>query len=324
MANIVYDGSKDKRLFKDVLADTISRMLNKDPDIIYLDADLMRCIGMFDYAREHRDRAIDVGIAEANMIGIASGLAASGFKPICHSFGVFASRRCFDQVFLSAGYGRNDITVIGSDPGVCASFNGGTHMPFEDMALYRAIPGSTVLEITDSVMLEDLLEQLPDREGVKYIRVGRKNNAAVYEKGSRFTIGKAEHLREGKDVTLIASGIMVHEALKAADKLLSDGISAQVLDMFSVKPIDADAIVESAKITGAIVTCENHNRVGGLSDAVSAVLLEKCPTVLETVAVKESFGEVGPQDYLQERFGLTSENIYQKALKAIRRKAETK
>ena len=316
---IAFDGTLDPRAFKDVLGETITGMLDADPDVIYLDADLMSCIGTAKYAEKHPDRAIQCGIAEANMMGIASGLASAGFKPIAHTFGTFASRRCFDQVFLSAGYAKNDITVIGSDPGVCASFNGGTHMPFEDMALYRAIPGSTVIDIADTAMLESVLRKLPDRPGVKFLRVGRKQAYRMYE-GSDFEIGRAIELRTGGDVTICASGIMVGEAMLAADALAKKGIEATVLDMFTVKPLDVEALVGAAKRTGAVVTAENHNRVGGLYAAVSEALSLNHPTPVEYVAVEDEFGEVGPQDYLQKRFGLTAEHIAEKVKKVITRK----
>ncbi len=316
----VYTGKMDPRSFKDVLGAAIADLLDHDPDVIYLDADLMRCIGTYEYFKKHPDRAINCGIAEANMAGVAAGLSAAGFKPIAHSFGTFASRRCFDQVFLSAGYGKNSITMIGSDPGVCAAFNGGTHMPFEDMALYRAIPESTVMDITDSAMLEDVLRQSVNRQGVNYIRVGRKNSAQVYEAGSRFEIGRAIQLRPGADVTLIACGIMVHEALQAANALTQQGIDARVIDMFTVKPLDAEAVVRYAQETGAIVTCENHNRIGGLTDAVAQTIATRCPVPMEYVAVEDVFGEVGPQDYLQKRFGLTAEHIVEQAKRVLSRK----
>ena len=156
--NIIYNGEKDKA-FKEVLGATIPRLCEEDDKVIYLDADLMSCIGTAKWAAAHPDRAIDCGIAEANMIGIAAGLSSVGFKPVVHTFGPFASRRVFDQVFLSGAYAKNSITIIGSDPGVCAAYNGGTHMPFEDMALYRAIPDAYVFDITDTAMLEDLLKQ---------------------------------------------------------------------------------------------------------------------------------------------------------------------
>ena len=303
-----------------MLSTVIPEILESDPDAVYLDADLMSCIGTAKYAKAHPDRAIQCGIAEANMIGIAAGLAAAGFKPIAHSFGTFASRRCFDQAFLSAGYGRNDITIIGSDPGVCAAYNGGTHMPFEDMALFRAIPTATVLDISDTAQLDSVLRQVGARAGVKYIRVSRKNCIKLYEDGSLLPIGKAVKLREGVDVLIVASGIMTGEAMKAADALHAEGIEATVLDMFTVKPLDTEALLAALQTTGCIVTAENHNRVGGLYSAVCDALAQARPAPVEYVAVEDEYGEVGPQDYLQERFGLTAQHIVEKAKKAIARK----
>ena len=229
------------------------------------------------------------------------------------------AHRNWKQRFLFL-YGDNPITMIGSDPGVCAAFNGGTHMPFEDMALYRAIPGATVMDVTDAAMLEDVLKQSVNRPGVKYIRVGRKNNARMYAEGSRFEIGRAIELRAGTDVTLIACGVMVHEAMQAANALAQMGIDAGVVDMFTVKPLDEETVERCARETGAIVTCENHNRIGGLTDAVAQTLALRCPVPLEHVAVEDEFGEVGPQDYLQKRFGLTADHIIHKARKVLSRK----
>ena len=316
----VYTGEKDPRLCKNVLGQTIPALAAEDPDVIYLDADLMNCIGTAKWAKECPERAIQCGIAEANMIGVACGLASVGFKPIVHTFGPFASRRCYDQAFLSGGYAKNDITIIGTDPGVTATLNGGTHMPFEDVALYRALPGATVIDITDPTMLISVLRQCVNRPGVKYIRVGRKQYARVYDDGSELPIGKAVVLREGSDVTIFAAGIMVHEAMQAAKMLEEKGIQASVLDMFSIKPLDEEAVVEYARKTGAVVVAENHNRNGGLYDAVTQVLCERCPVPSRCVAVEDVFGEVGPQDYLQQRFGLTAEHIVQQVLAVLDRK----
>lgn len=254
------------------------------------------------------------------MAGVAAGLSASGFKPYIHSFGPFASRRCYDQVYLSAGYAGNPITVIGSDPGVCAAFNGGTHMPFEDMALYRAMPGSTVLDIADCNQLISVLKQVKDMDGVKYIRVGRKNCAKIYGDGEEIPIGKGVTLREGKDAVVFATGILLHEALQAAETLAKEGIETAVVDMFTVKPLDADCVLKYAKETGAVVTAENHNKIGGLYSAVCEVLAAKEPVPVEYVAVEDVFGEVGPQDYLQKQFGLTAEHIVEKVKAAVARK----
>ena len=317
---VIYNGGPDVRSFKDVLSKVIPQMLDEDPNVIYLDADLMSCIGTAKYAKAHPDRAINCGIAEANMAGIASGLAAAGFKPICHSFGPFASRRCFDQVFMSAGYAHNDITMIGSDPGVCATYNGGTHMPFEDMALYRSIPGATVVDVTDAVMLENILPKLVELPGVKYLRVNRKNNDLMYEEGSEFEIGKGVVVKEGADAVIIAAGYMVGAALKAAKILEEKGISAAVIDMFTVKPLDEALVVEYAKKTGCVITAENHNKIGGLYSAVAECLVGCCPVPVGYVAVEDEFGEVGPIDYLAERFGLTAEHIVDVVEKTVVRK----
>ena len=317
--NVVYNGEKD-RAFKDVLSQLIPRLAQHDDDVIYLDADLMSTIGTAKWAKEHPERAINCGVAEANMAGIAAGLSSAGFKPIMHTFGPFASRRCFDQIFLSGGYAGNSVTVIGTDPGVCAAFNGGTHMPFEDVALYRTIPGSMVFDITDTAMLESVVEQCKDIHGIKYLRVGRKNSPKVYADSQKFDLGKGIVLRDGKDVTIAACGIMTAKALEAADVLAKEGVSAAVIDMFTIKPLDEDLLISFAKKTGAVVTAENHNKIGGLYSACAAALAKQLPTPLECVAVEDEFGEVGPQDYLEERFGLTVSRIAQKARTAVKRK----
>ncbi|MFV0527703.1 MAG: transketolase family protein [Lachnospiraceae bacterium] len=318
---IVYNGENDSRLFKDILGQRIEALATENPNVIYLDADLMSCIGTKKFADAHPEKAINCGISEANMAGVAGGLAASGFKPIIHTFGPFASRRMYDQIFLSAGYAKNDVVVIGTDPGVTAAFNGGTHMPFEDMALYRAIPTATVIDIADANQLISVLDQAIDRTGVTYIRVSRKNAAKVYEDGSTTPIGKAITLREGKDAVIFASGILVHEAMQAAQELAKEGIEAAVIDMFTVKPIDAEAVIKYATATGAVVTAENHNKIGGLHSAVCEVLSASCPTPVEYVAVEDEYGEVGPQDYLQQRYRLTAEHVVEKVKKVISRKA---
>ena len=305
---IVYNGELDPRLCKDVLGATIAEIVDNDPNAIFLDADLMSCSGTLKWSKT-TDRAVDCGIAESNMAGVAAGLAVAGFKPIIHSFGPFASRRCYDQIFLSGGYAKNDITVVGTDPGVTATMNGGTHMPFEDVALYNALPGATVIDASDPTCLKSVLKQCQNRPGIKYIRVGRKQYAKIYEDGSDLPIGKAVTLREGTDAVVFAAGIMLHEAMKAAASLEAQGISVAVVDCFTIKPIDADAVEAWAKKTGAVVVAENANRHGGLYDTILEVLAERCPTPAAVVAVEDEFGEVGTQSYLMERFGLTAAHI---------------
>lgn len=254
------------------------------------------------------------------MIGVASGLSATGMIPYVHTFGVFASRRAADQVFISAAYAKMNIRIIGSDPGLTAAGNGGTHQPFEDLGIMRGIPELTVLEPTDSVMLRELLLQTKDRYGVFYIRLSRKKSERVYEPGSTFEIGKAVEVRPGRNVTLIASGICVADSIRAAGLLAEEGISARVLNIFTLKPIDRDAVVAAARETGAIVTVENHNIINGLGSAVAETLVEHCPIPMERVGVPDVFGEVGTMDYLKERYAMRPEDIAAAARRVIARK----
>jgi transketolase len=307
---VIYDGSMDKEAYKDVFGRVIEGLADNDPDVVYLDADLMNSFGTHGFWKRNKRQAINCGVSEANMMGVAAGLSAGGKKPYVHSFGPFATRRSYDQSFLSIGYAGNSVRIFGSDPGVTAAFNGGTHMPFEDMALMRAIPGSTVIDVTDAAMLEWLLREIKDRQGLTYVRTTRRAYPAMYSAGHPFEIGKAEILRDGKDVTIIACGLMSGEAMKAAELLQEKNISARVADMFTVKPIDAETVLRCAKETGAIVAAENHNVIGGLGDAVGAALLEAgVPAKFRKIGVNDEFGAVGPQDYLQQRFGLTAEKL---------------
>ena len=302
---IVYTGELDSRQFKNVIGETIEAIMQEDDKVVWLDADLQSCSGT---NKGKGDRYINCGIAEANMLGIAGGLSASGMKPYAHSFGCFASRRAYDQAFLACGYAGNPVTVVGTDPGITAAFNGGTHMPFEDMALYRALPEATVFDITDVPMLVDVLHQAKDMPGVKYIRVPRKTSCQVYADGSKFTPGKGVVIRDGSDAVIIASGIMVHEALQAAKALEAEGISVAVIDPITVKPLDEELVREYANKTGLVVAAENHNKIGGLTSAVQdAIAGIGCK--FGCVAVEDEYGEVGPQDYLRERFKLTSDHI---------------
>ena len=296
---IVYTGEMDPRLCKEVLGATIEKIVTEDENTIYLDADLMSCCGTLKWAKQNPERAIDCGIAESNMAGVAAGLAVAGYRPIIHSFGPFASRRCYDQIFLSGGYGKNDITVIGTDPGVTAAMNGGTHMPFEDVALYSVLPGSTVIDVSDPTCLESVLRQCVYRPGIKYIRVGRKQLARVYEDGSDLMIGKAVTLREGTDAVVFAAGIMLHD---------------------TIKPLDREAVIDWARKTGAVVVAENANRHGGLYTTVLEALAEECPVPAACVAIEDEFGEVGTQGYLQKRFGLTAAHVEEQVKAVIARK----
>ena len=311
---------KPEGMMRDAYCQTMMEMAEADERVVMLDADLMSSMGTAPFLEKYPERTFNVGVQEANMIGVAAGMSATGLIPFAHTFGPFASRRCFDQLFLAVAYAKLNVRVIGSDPGITAAFNGGTHMPFEDMGILRNIPEATILEPVDCTMLADLLKQTKDMYGLTYIRLLRKNAIKIYEDGSTFEIGKGVTLKEGDDVTIIATGIMVKEALEAADTLAEEGINARVVNIFTLKPMDADLVVKCAAETGAIVTAENHSIINGLGSAVSEVLTDNKPVPLERVGVKDLFGEVGPVDYLRERFELRAEDIVAAAKKAVGRK----
>ncbi len=287
--------------------------------VVAIDADVQYSMGTAPFAKAFPERAINCGIMEAHGVGLSAGLSATGMVPFFHTFGTFATRRVHDQVFLSAAYQDLNVKIIGGDAGVTATANGGTHMPFEDIGIMRCIPGMTIIEPADSVMYKDAVAHMANTYGNFYMRSCRRKTVKIYSDGARFVIGKANILREGRDVAIIASGIMVYEALKAADSLAETGISATVIDMHTVKPIDREAVLFAAKC-GAVVTAENHNIINGLGSAVAEVLCEEAPVPLERVGVNDRFGEVGTQDYLMKILCITSNDIVSKAIKCIKRK----
>lgn len=317
MFETIYDGSLGPVALKQVFPNVMEELLNEDDRVVYLDADLMNSIGTGGFDKKYPGRAMDMGVQEANMVGVAAGMSAEGKIPYIHSFAPFVSRRVYDQVFLSVAYAGNNVRIIGSDPGVTAAYNGGTHMPFEDIALYRAVPEAVIFDICDAVQLEQVLRLTKDRYGLTYIRTPRKQMKRIYGEGSRFEIGKGCVLADGEDVTIIASGIMTAEALEAAKLLKVQGISAAVIDPVTVKPLDEALVISYAKKTGAVVTAENANVNGGLGDAVASVLSCNAPVFLRKVGIQDEFGEVGTEEYLRKRFRLTPEAIVKQALKAV-------
>lgn len=313
---IVLDSVEMRSAFCQTLID----MAKADERIVALDADLMGAMGTIPFRTAFPDRTIDCGIQEANMIGVAAGLSARGKIPFAHTFGTFASRRACDQIALSCAYAGLNVKIMGSDPGVTAALNGGTHMALEDLGIMRGIPEITVVEPTDVVMLQNLLPQLKDAYGVAYIRLVRKNCESIYEEGSSFEIGKANLLADGKDVTIIAMGYCVSQALLAKQELEKKGISARVVDMFTLKPLDRQAVIDAAKATGAIVTAENHYINNGLGSAVAEVLCEEYPVPMVRVGVKDHFGEVGDRDFLADKFGINAKAIVSAAMEVIAKK----
>jgi len=301
----------DTKEMRAAYVDALIELAAKDPRIVLLEADLMSSSGTKAFAKVYPDRLFNAGVAEADMIGIASGLSAQGKLPFATTFGCFASRRCFDQFFLSSNYARLNVKVAGTDPGVTAAFNGGTHMPFEDLALMRVIPKLVIVEPSDPRSCEALTKAAAAYEGCVYLRLQRKPAPFFYPEGEKFEFGKGKVLREGKDAVIVALGcVMVGEALKAADLLKADGIDAAVIDALSVKPLDAELILKYAKATGRVVTAENHQLAGGFGSAVAELLAENSfGGKFARIGVREEFGEVGTVDFLKERFKLRGEDI---------------
>lgn len=291
----------------------------KDSRVVSLEADLMKAVGT-QFREAYPDRTFDCGIQEANMVGIAAGLSAVGMVPYVHSFGTFITRRAYDQIFITGAYSKLNVKLMGSDPGITAAYNGGTHMPFEDMGVMRLIPDAVVIDITDKSMLLNVMDQIKDIFGIHYVRFPRSAVKNIYSADSEFEIGKGIELRPGSDATIIASGILVSEALDAAEQLEKAGVSVRVVDMFTCKPVDKDLVIKCAKETGAIVTAENHNYINGLSSAVGEVVLENYPVPLERVGSKDKFGEVGDVDYLIQVFEMSSADIINQVKKVIGRK----
>lgn len=311
---------KEAREMRAVYCQTLQELARENDRICILDADLVGSSGVKPFFQEFPDRAVDCGIQENNMIGVAAGLSAAGMIPFAHSFGPFASRRCVDQIFISCAYAKANVRIVGSDPGVTAAYNGGTHMPFEDMGTLMSIPKITLVEPTDSVQLRWLLQTLEKEYGVYYIRLLRKNAVGVFEAGSQFQLGKLARLREGADAAVVCSGIMVGEALKAAALLEQEGIRIAVLNAFTWKPMDDETLAEYARSCGCVVTAENHNILGGLGSAVANSLSRSCPVPVEMVGVEDAFGEVGTEDFLRRRFDLTAEHIVRAVRAAMARK----
>jgi transketolase len=318
--NLFSNNSPEEVEMRKVYCETLIGLAEKNRQVMILDADLMVGAGTKPFAERFLERSIDCGIQEANMYGVAAGLSATGKIPYAHTFAPFCSRRACDQIFLSCAYAKLNVKIIGSDPGVTAALNGGTHMPFEDVGIMRTIPGMTVIEPTDTVMLREMITKISEEYGTHYIRLSRRIVTKIYETGSSFEIGKAVQIRDGSDLTIIAAGFCVAEALKAAAILEKQGVSARVIDMFTIKPIDREAIIKAAVETGAIVTAENHNIFTGLGSAVAEVLVENHPAPMERIGVRDLFGEVGPVDYLAARFELTAAHIVKKVESVLRRK----
>ena len=278
-------------------------------NVVVLDADLAGATKTGTFKKAFPDRHFDCGIAEANMICMATGMSTAGLVPFASSFAMFAAGRAFEQVRNSIGYPHLNVKIGATHGGISVGEDGASHQCCEDFALMRSIPGMVVMSPADDVEAKAMVRAAYLYEGPVYMRFGRAAVPVIHEEGMKFEIGKGEVLREGADVAIIANGLMVAEALTAAEELKEDGIDAMVINMATIKPLDEELVLSAAKKCGKVITCEEHSIIGGLGEAVCGVLSEKLPTPVKRIGVNDEFGHSGPAAALLKQFGLCSDNI---------------
>ncbi len=304
---------------REVYAEALGELMERDERVVLLDADLGKASGTLGLRKRFPERIFDCGVAEQNMASIAAGLASYGFKPWIESFTPFASRRICDQIAISICYAGMNVKIMGSDPGITAELNGGTHMSMEDIGVLRSIPGIVIFEPVDAAQLRAAMPVLDAWEGPVYLRLARGEQPTVFPEDYKFDLFRADILREGSDLSIFVSGIQTRDCLDAAAELKKDGISCEVVNVHTIKPIDRETVIASARKTGTVLTVENHNVIGGLHSAVlEALALERIP--VRAVGVEDRFGEVGKLPYLREAMGLTKEHIIAAAKEAVRTK----
>jgi len=292
--------------------------VGKNPKIVALDADVSTCTMSCMFGEKYPDRFYNVGIAEANMVGMAAGLSTLGLIPFVHSFAMFSAGRTYDQIRNIIAYPHLNVKVVGTHAGLTVGEDGATHQCLEDIGLMRVIPNMVVICPCDGNETREAVRAIAEYNGPCYLRLGRMAVDVVTDiPGYHFEIGKAQMMKDGMDATIIATGMMVQVALKAAADLANENINVRVLDMHTIKPIDKDAIIKAAEETGAIVTAEEHNVLCGLGSAVSEVLSETLPVPVLKVGTQDTFGKSGNAEALIQRFGLTKESIADKVKKAI-------
>ncbi|MFZ7119456.1 MAG: transketolase family protein [Eubacteriaceae bacterium] len=289
-------------------------------DIVVLDADLSKSTNTATFGKVFPERHFNCGIAEQNLLGVAAGLAAAGKIPFASTFAVFGAGRAFEIIRNSICYPKLNVKVAVTHSGLTVGEDGATHQSIEDIAIMRSLPNMTVLCPADAVETDKMIKAVVEYNGPVYIRLGRPNLPVILNEDYKFEIGKSVQLADGKDVTIIAIGIMVAEAIKAKEELEKQGIAARVINMSSIKPLDEEAVINAAKDTGAIVTAEEHSIIGGLGSAVADVLVKDIYAPLEKVGVKDTFGESGTPAELLKKYGLTSKEIVEAAKKSISRK----
>ena len=313
----------EKKATRAVYGEMLVEHAEKYPELVVLDADLSSATMTKSFAKAYPDRFLDMGIAEANMIGVAAGLSTCGKKPFANSFAMFTAGRAYEQVRNSVAYPHLNVKCVGSHGGLSVGEDGATHQCLEDLALMSAIPGMTVVNPCDGNEMRQAVLALIEYNGPAYLRLGRMAVETVTDTidGYKFELGKAAMLRDGKDVTIAATGLMVQRALAAAELLSGEGVSARVLDFHTIKPLDGEALLAAAKETGCIVTTEEHSIMGGLGSAVAGFIGEHCPVPVVRHGVNDEFGRSGKAEQVLEAYGLTPAGIATKVKKALEMKA---
>ncbi len=307
-----------KKATRESYGEALAELSDKYEDLVVLDADLAAATKTGIFKKKCPERFIDCGIAEANMMGVAAGLAATGKKVFASSFAMFAAGRAYEIVRNSIGYPHINVKIGATHAGISVGEDGATHQCNEDIALMRTIPGMTIINPADDVEAKAAVEAAINIDGPVYLRFGRLAVPVFNEKDTyKFEVGKGVQLKDGKDVTIVATGLMVNEALTAADTLEKEGISARVINIHTIKPLDKDVICKAANETGVIVTAEEHSVIGGLGSAVADAVTECCPVPVVKIGVNDVFGHSGPAVDLLKEFGLSAENIVEKAKFAI-------
>ena len=302
----------EKKATRDSYGEALVMLAEKRPDLVVLDADLAAATKTGVFKKAYPDRHIDCGIAECNMMGIAAGLSTTGIVPFASTFAMFAAGRAFEQVRNSIGYPHLNVKIGATHAGISVGEDGATHQCNEDIALMRTIPGMVILNPADDVEAKACVKAAYEYNGPVYLRFGRLAVPVINDRPDyKFELGKGVVLREGKDVTIVATGLCVSSAVEAAVKLAADGIDAKIINIHTIKPLDEELIVAAAKETGKVVTVEEHSVIGGLGSAVCDALAEKCPVPVKKIGVQDVFGESGPAAALLAKYKLDGEGVYE-------------
>jgi transketolase len=305
---------------RDALGEALAKLGEEIPELVVVGADTSGSLKLSVFGSRFPQRFFNVGIAEQNMVGVAAGLALAGKKVVCGSYAVFMPGRAVDQIRNTIAYCRLDVKLVGSHGGVSVGPDGGSHQALEDIAIMRSIPNMNVIVPADGVATKKLFTQACRSVGPYYVRLARPSSPAVYTEDTELRVGRAEILRDGSDVAIIAAGLMVDKALRAAQSLRGAGVSAMVVDSHTVKPLDTETILSAARTTGAVVTAEEHNVFGGVGSAVAELLVKTHPVKMEMVGVNDVFGESGETDELMDKYGLTEKHIFEAAMKMVKQK----